>query len=389
MTPADRARAVAGRLLAEADQRLPREESFPAAARSIGLTARVGRWLGITFAICFVTGLASHLAQNPPFGIDVWPARPSWLYRLSQGVHVTTGVASIPLLAVKLWSVAPKFWRRPLLGGLLLALERGSILVLIAACGFELLTGLANVAQFYGWTFFFPRMHFAMAFVAVGSILLHIAVKLPVIRSALGQPAVTPAPGGWSRRGVLGLAATGSGLAVLTTVGDKIGALSPVSVFSQRTGAGPQGLPVNGTAAALGVGGPATSDQWRLTVAAGPRSLELTRAELLALPQRRARLPIACVEGWSFDADWTGVRLADLLALVGARPTRVQVISLDRGLYGRSVVSAQLAADPDSLVALSLNGMPLALDHGYPCRLIAPNRPGVLQTKWLSRIEVL
>jgi DMSO/TMAO reductase YedYZ molybdopterin-dependent catalytic subunit len=31
----------------------------------------------------------------------------------------------------------------------------------------------------------------------------------------------------------------------------------------------------------------------------------------------------------------------------------------------------------------------LALDHGYPCRLIAPNRPGVMQTKWLASLTVV
>jgi DMSO/TMAO reductase YedYZ molybdopterin-dependent catalytic subunit len=40
------------------------------------------------------------------------------------------------------------------------------------------------------------------------------------------------------------------------------------------------------------------------------------------------------------------------------------------------------------LVALRLNGAVLHLDHGYPCRLIAPNRPGVLQTKWLAALTV-
>ncbi|MEJ7741097.1 MAG: molybdopterin-dependent oxidoreductase [Nocardioidaceae bacterium] len=29
------------------------------------------------------------------------------------------------------------------------------------------------------------------------------------------------------------------------------------------------------------------------------------------------------------------------------------------------------------------------MDHGHPCRIIAPNRPGVLQTKWVGRLEVL
>ncbi|MET0767323.1 MAG: molybdopterin-dependent oxidoreductase [Aeromicrobium sp.] len=40
------------------------------------------------------------------------------------------------------------------------------------------------------------------------------------------------------------------------------------------------------------------------------------------------------------------------------------------------------------MLALQLNGETLSLDHGYPCRLIAPNRPGVFQTKWVRRLEV-
>ena len=45
--------------------------------------------------------------------------------------------------------------------------------------------------------------------------------------------------------------------------------------------------------------------------------------------------------------------------------------------------------DPDSLLALTLGGDPLHPDHGYPCRIIAPARPGVLQTKWVHELEVV
>ena len=41
-----------------------------------------------------------------------------------------------------------------------------------------------------------------------------------------------------------------------------------------------------------------------------------------------------------------------------------------------------------ALLATHLNGERLDLDHGYPLRLISPNRPGVLNTKWLRRVEV-
>ena len=58
-------------------------------------------------------------------------------------------------------------------------------------------------------------------------------------------------------------------------------------------------------------------DAWRLQITGGGREVSLTRGELLAMPQRAERLPIACVEGWSTTQDWSGVRLSDLAALVG------------------------------------------------------------------------
>ena len=42
-----------------------------------------------------------------------------------------------------------------------------------------------------------------------------------------------------------------------------------------------------------------------------------------------------------------------------------------------------------ALLATHLNGERLSLDHGYPLRLVAPNRPEVLNTKWVTQIEVL
>ena len=54
--------------------------------------------------------------------------------------------------------------------------------------------------------------------------------------------------------------------------------------------------------------------QWRLIVeVAGAERLSLDLASLAALPQRRATLPIACVEGWSASARWSGVSVIDVL----------------------------------------------------------------------------
>ena len=68
----------------------------------------------------------------------------------------------------------------------------------------------------------------------------------------------------------------------------------------------------------------------------------------------------------------------------------MQVESLEpQGAYRISTLNDRQVADPDTLLATHLDGEPLALDHGFPCRLIAPNRPGVLQTKWVNRVVVL
>ncbi len=56
--------------------------------------------------------------------------------------------------------------------------------------------------------------------------------------------------------------------------------------------------------------------------------------------------------------------------------------------YRSSDLDAAQAHDVDTLLALEVDGEPLHLDHGYPVRLIGPNRPGVLQTKWVHRLVV-
>jgi DMSO/TMAO reductase YedYZ molybdopterin-dependent catalytic subunit len=177
----------------------------------------------------------------------------------------------------------------------------------------------------------------------------------------------------------------------VVTAGQTIPLLRRVSVLAPRSGQGPQGVPVNRTAIAAGVLRSARSPDYRLTVTNGTTTRAFTLAELAALPQATRRLPIACVEGWSVDAEWTGVVLADLVAAVGgSSESDVRMISLEPpGPYSRTVVPARHAGDSATLIALRLNGQTLDLDHGYPCRLIAPTRPGVLQTKWLSRIEVV
>ncbi len=83
--------------------------------------------------------------------------------------------------------------------------------------------------------------------------------------------------------------------------------------------------------------------------------------------------------------------MRELLDLVDAPSgSDVRVESLQpRGGYRVTTLQGNFSDHPLTLLALKLHGEPLAIDHGYPARLIAPNRPGVLQTKWVSRIDVI
>jgi DMSO/TMAO reductase YedYZ molybdopterin-dependent catalytic subunit len=107
------------------------------------------------------------------------------------------------------------------------------------------------------------------------------------------------------------------------------------------------------------------------------------------MPQHTAELPIACVEGWSTTQTWSGVRLGDLAAVAGlANPARAGVRSLERaGGFNRAVLQANQVRNPDSLLALRVNGADLSADHGYPARIIVPGLPGVHNTKWVRSIE--
>ena len=368
---------------------------FDARLRSTAITARVGRLLGVVFGLCFVTGLLSHYQYHPWTWLPV-PARPAWGYRLTQGVHVITGIASVPLLLVKLWSVFPLLFQWPPARSVVHALERLSVALLVSSALVEVTTGFLNILQWYPWMFSFVSVHHWLAYVVAGSVVLHLAVKLPIVRRGLAEPvSAAPVgavpvgdgapPEGISRRGVLVATGAGVGVVALTTVGQVIPSLEPIALLApRRPKQGPLGVPINKTAAAAGIAPIPAS--YRLTVL-GPRPYDLDLAAVEALPFLERHIPLACVEGWSVSARWGGTSLLDLVRRAGGHGgSTVHVVSLQQGGYATSTIrGSQLRA---ALLATHLNGHRLTLDHGYPVRLIAPDRAGVLNTKWVTRLEV-
>lgn len=360
---------------------------FTSPLRGERAAARLGLALAAVFGTAFVTGLISHFMQHPP-GWAQWPSRPVNLYRVTQGVHVIGGLATLPLLLAKLWTVYPRLLRRPPVRSAADAGYRAVVFLLVGGALFQAVTGVLNISYWYAFPFFFTTAHYWTSYVLVGALLVHAAREWPAARRA-----VMAGPGdAVDRRGFLLTVAGAGGAVALTTAGEAFPPLARLAVLApRRPGTGPQGVPVNTSAAGAGVLAAARDPAWRLTVTGRVRrEVVLSLDDLRALPARTARLPIACVEGWSADAAWEGVRLRDVLRLAGVDDdARVRVESLQTwGTYRTSRVAPAHWRDPLTLLALRLNGEPLHPDHGYPCRLIAPNRPGVMQTKWVHRLVV-
>ncbi|HEX7126627.1 MAG TPA: molybdopterin-dependent oxidoreductase [Thermodesulfobacteriota bacterium] len=136
------------------------------------------------------------------------------------------------------------------------------------------------------------------------------------------------------------------------------------------------------------------ASRWTLDIAGEvARPLTLTAADLAARAQVRQYVTLICigntVSGEQIgNVEWTGVRLADLLAEARPRPSarKLLVTAADRFTQ---TLTLDLAADPATLVAVGMNGGPLTADHGHPARLVVPGRYGVKSVKWVTRIEAV
>jgi hypothetical protein len=393
----------------------------------------LGVALGVAFVVCFLTGLVDYLSQHPASWFHL-PTHPVNLYGVNEAVHVTTGIACIPLLLAKLWTVWPKLFAWPPVRSVAHALERLSLIALVGGSLFQLFTGVLDIDYWYSpMPFFFPVAHFWVAWMVIGALVVHIGAKAvtaahaiaagapsrgmrspipnggsPVLGASTALPVADP-PGtsgqpdadatpsarpGLSRRGFVGAAFATSGLLVLTFVGEAVTPLRKLALLAPRNPVvGPESLPVNQTALQAGVTSSARDPAFALHVIGNcshPRTFTL--AELRGMPQRSAGLPITCVEGWIAPAQWRGIPVANLLRLVGApagASVRVESLEDQSRLYSSSVLDRSHTSDPSTLLAMELNGKTLDIDHGYPLRLIAPDRPGVLQTKWVTKVVVL
>ncbi len=158
------------------------------------------------------------------------------------------------------------------------------------------------------------------------------------------------------------------------------------------------------------------SDKWKITLDGEVNNkLEITLGELKAKYKAQTRrMVLECggngrslfsppasgnqwTNGGAGCAEWTGVRLADVLKTAGVKPTGIYTAhySSDLHLSGDATkptlsrgVRIAKAMDPDSMIVWAMNGKPLPNIHGGPVRLIYPGWPGSASQKWLTRINI-
>jgi DMSO/TMAO reductase YedYZ molybdopterin-dependent catalytic subunit len=153
--------------------------------------------------------------------------------------------------------------------------------------------------------------------------------------------------------------------------------------------------------------------EWTLTIRGEVRKpLRLTLHDLVELEQHSVTNTLECAgNGRAFldpkvpgiqwerggvgNARFTGPRLAGLLERAGIKPMGKHIMF--RGLdevpghvppFIRSI-PIEKASDPDTLIALKMNGASLSAHHGFPARALVPGWIGSASCKWLTEIKVL
>lgn len=127
---------------------------------------------------------------------------------------------------------------------------------------------------------------------------------------------------------------------------------------------------------------------WRLRIhGAVERERTFTFDEFRALPTVDIPCDIHCVTTWSrFDNTFTGVRLRDMMEVVGVRePARFVIFHCARGFT--TSIPIDVARDDDVGLVYLHDGQELAPEHGYPLRALVPTRYFWKSAKWLEAVE--
>jgi DMSO/TMAO reductase YedYZ molybdopterin-dependent catalytic subunit len=405
--------------------------------RHIGKLALWGAFTGL--AVVALTYLGFRLAGLPFVPFDLF----DWLTRITPGALITFGIetmikiitglklgptASTAKLAENALAIIQFLVLGAIFGGVIAAFERRR-----PGRG----VGFGIAAALVGWfaTIFIEAFLGRLATGAVTSLVWLGAVYVGwgailgrlARDSAPGQPA-TP-ESALSRRQFLYLVGAGSFTVIVSalgvsvfkareaTAGASAGTTGSLDLAAANQTSGPAASPPDQALAARfspveGTRPEVTSNQnfYRIDIDATPpqidestwrleltglvdKPLSLSLADLRAFPSVSQYVTLSCISnGIGGDlistALFTGVPLKDILAEAGLHPEakEIYIESVD-GFY-ESVNTADMT-DERTLLVYAMNGKPLPAAHGFPLRIYIPNRYGMKQPKWITRMEAI
>jgi sulfoxide reductase catalytic subunit YedY len=134
---------------------------------------------------------------------------------------------------------------------------------------------------------------------------------------------------------------------------------------------------------------------WRLEVGGLVKTrLGLSLEELRSMPAHQQITLHHCIQGWSGIAAWRGVALAELLEQCEPLPDARYVLfhAFDEHVEGQpyyETLDLELARHSQTILAYEMNGEPLSIPHGAPCRLRVETQLGFKMVKYLRSIELV
>ena len=137
------------------------------------------------------------------------------------------------------------------------------------------------------------------------------------------------------------------------------------------------------------------AEDWSLRVhGMVERELTMSFDELVARPLIERDITLACVSNevggpYVGNARWVGASLAGLLGEAGVDPTATQLVSTSADGFTCGTPVAAVTDGRDAMLAISMNGEPLPIEHGFPVRMVVPGLYGyVSATKWVVDLEL-
>lgn len=140
----------------------------------------------------------------------------------------------------------------------------------------------------------------------------------------------------------------------------------------------------------IGLTGPFDPSKWSMFLvpdADDPKSVpqEISLAQIQRLPRSETATLFKCIEGWSEEMGYAGVKFSDFMKAFSLKPKRYVGLETNDGEYYVSI-DLESMEHPQTMLVYEMNGMPLSVENGAPLRLIIPVKYGIKSLKRIGKI---